>query len=116
MCYASWTHPGKARGPHEHVYQSDCFAFLGPGIFRLYLWDARQESKTHLHRMRIDVGEEEPVAVLVPPRVVHAYKCISEDKGLVVNLPDKLYGGILRKQGVDEIRHEDIADSPFLLD
>ena len=63
MCYASWTLPGKARGPHEHVYQSDCFAFLGPGMFRLYLWDARQESKTYLHRMRLDVGEEESVGI-----------------------------------------------------
>jgi dTDP-4-dehydrorhamnose 3,5-epimerase len=116
MCYASWTLPGKARGPHEHVYQSDCFAFLGPGMFRLYLWDARQESKTYLHRMRLDVGEEESVAVLVPPRVVHAYKCISEEKGLVMNLPDKLYAGVQRKQEVDEIRHEDTQDSPFLLD
>ena len=116
MCYVSWTHPGKARGPHEHSYQSDCFAFLGPGMFRLYLWDSRKESKTYLQRMRLDVGEDAPVAVLVPPRVVHAYRCISTEKGLVVNLPDKLYAGILRKQAVDEIRHEDKADTPFLLD
>jgi hypothetical protein len=34
----------------------------------------------------------------------------------VVNLPDKLYAGLLRKQEVDEIRHEDKADSPFTLD
>jgi dTDP-4-dehydrorhamnose 3,5-epimerase len=66
--------------------------------------------------MRLDVGEDNPVTVLVPPRVVHAYKCISKNKGLVVNLPDKLYAGLQKKQEVDEIRHEDIADSPFLLD
>jgi len=116
MCYVSWTQPGKARGPHEHAYQSDCFAFLGPGRFRLYLWDAREQSNTYLHRMRLDVGEDRPVAALVPPGVVHAYRCISEKKGLVVNLPDKLYAGVLRKQEVDEIRHEDKADTPFLLD
>ena len=57
-----------------------------------------------------------PVAVLVPPRVVHAYKCISEEKGLVVNLPDKLYAGVQRKQEVDEIRHEDKQEAQFLLD
>jgi dTDP-4-dehydrorhamnose 3,5-epimerase len=116
MCYASWTFPGKARGPHEHIQQSDFFAFLGPGMFRLYLWDAREESKTYRHRMRVDVGEDNPVAVLVPPRVVHAYKCVSEEKGLVVNLPDELYAGEQRKEEVDEIRHEDKADSPFSLD
>lgn len=116
MCYASWTNPGQARGPHEHVYQSDCFAFLGPGMFRLYLWDTRQASRTHLHRVRLEVGESNPVTVLIPPGVVHAYKCVSESTGLVVNLPDKLYGGVLRKQEVDEIRHEDKEDTPFLLD
>ncbi len=116
MCYASWTLPGRARGPHEHVYQSDCFAFLGPGTFRLYLWDARQESETCRCRMRLDVGEEKPVVVLVTPRVVHAYKCVSAEKGLVVNLPDKLYAGVGRKREVDEIRHEDKEESPFFLD
>jgi dTDP-4-dehydrorhamnose 3,5-epimerase len=116
MCYASWTLPGKARGPHEHIYQSDCFAFIGPGRFRLYLWDGRKESKTYLRRMRMDVGQDDPAAVLVPPRVVHAYRCISEGKGLVINLPDKLYAGLLRNHGVDEIRHEDKEETAFLLD
>ena len=116
MCYLSWTQPGKARGPHEHIQQSDCFAFLGPGTFRLYLWDAREGRKTYGRRMRLDVGEDRPVTVLVPPGVVHAYRCISDAKGLVVNLPDKLYAGEQRKEEVDEIRHEDRRDSPFVLD
>lgn len=116
LCYVSWTHPGKARGPHEHVYQSDYFAFFGPGSFRLYLWDTRDESRTFRHRMRLDVGESNPVSVLIPPRVVHAYKCISKQNGLVVNLPDKLYGGVQRKQEVDEIRHEERTNTSFMLD
>jgi len=66
--------------------------------------------------MRLDVGEDKAVSILVPPRVVHAYKCVSEQMGLVVNLPDKLYGGVQRKQEVDEIRHEEREDSPFVLD
>ncbi len=116
LCYLSWTHPGVARGPHEHTYQTDYFAFLGPGTFRLYLWDTRKESGTYLHRMKLEVGRDHPATVLVPPRVVHAYKCISAEKGLVVNLPDKLYAGVGREEKVDEIRHEDKPDSPFLLD
>jgi dTDP-4-dehydrorhamnose 3,5-epimerase len=66
--------------------------------------------------MRLDVGEDKPSVIFVPPRVVHAYKCISEQMGLVVNLPDKLYAGVQRKQEVDEIRHEDKGDTPFSLD
>jgi len=66
--------------------------------------------------MRLDVGESNPVSVLIPPRVVHAYKCISKQNGLVVNLPDKLYGGVQRKQEVDEIRHEERTNTSFMLD
>ena len=41
MAYVSQTQPGVARGPHEHVDQSDYFAFIGPGDFELLLWDTR---------------------------------------------------------------------------
>ena len=46
MSYASFTKPGVIRGPHEHVYQSDCFVFFGPGSFALHLWDRRNNSET----------------------------------------------------------------------
>src|SRR5262245_5857284 len=46
MAYVSLTGPGVARGPHEHAEQTDCFCFLGPSSFRVYLWDARPSSPT----------------------------------------------------------------------
>jgi dTDP-4-dehydrorhamnose 3,5-epimerase len=117
MCYLSLTYPGKARGPHEHVYQSDLFAFIEAGTFRVYLWDTRKESPTYLHRMRFEAGADNPLVVLVPPRVVHAYRCISSGPGIVINLPDRLYKGIGRSEEVDEIRHEESTGvSYFSLD
>jgi dTDP-4-dehydrorhamnose 3,5-epimerase len=59
------------------------------------------------------VGENEPTLVIVPPGVVHGYKCISTEPGLVINLPDKLYKGEGKNEEVDEIRWEGRADSPF---
>src|SRR5207245_8233837 len=47
MAYLSMTEPGVARGPHEHVDQADCFCFLGPSNFKVYLWDNRPSSPTH---------------------------------------------------------------------
>ena len=41
MTYVSQTLPGVTRGPHEHVDQTDGFAFLGPSDFKLFLWDIR---------------------------------------------------------------------------
>lgn len=113
MAYMSWTKPDIARGPHEHIYQSDLFAFV-IGRFRLTLWDNRPDSPTYKERQVLDVGEESPAYVLVPPRVVHVYRCLTPSGGLVINLPDRLYKGMgKRDPKVDEIRHEEDPGSPY---
>ena len=116
MAYVSETLPGVARGPHEHVDQSDYFAFVGPGDFKLYLWDARPKSPTRGRRQTIVVGQSNMQAVIIPPGVVHAYKNVSDVSGWVFNCPNRLYAGEGRKEPVDEIRHEDAAGSPYVLD
>lgn len=113
MAYASVTQPGVARGPHEHVDQADYFAFFGPSDFKMYVWDNRPNSKTYRHKEVRLVGDTTPMAVIVPVGVVHAYKCVGDVPGLVFNGPNRLYRGPGKKDPVDEIRHEDIADSPF---
>jgi dTDP-4-dehydrorhamnose 3,5-epimerase len=116
MAYVSETLPGVARGPHEHVDQTDYFAFLGPGEFRLYLWDARADSPTKGRRMKLVVGESNRQAVIVPPGVIHAYKNIGTSPGWVFNAPNRLYAGEGKTCPVDEIRHEDQAESLYPLD
>jgi dTDP-4-dehydrorhamnose 3,5-epimerase len=116
MAYVSVTQPGVARGPHEHVDQADYFAFFGPSNFKLYLWDNRPNSKTYRHFEARIVGDEQPMAVVVPVGVVHAYKCVGAVPGLVFNGPNRLYKGLGKKDPVDEIRHEDVKDSPYHLD
>jgi len=113
MAYVSVTQSGVVRGPHEHKFQSDFFVFVGPGSFNLYLWDNREGSETYGQHELIEVGENNPVAVLVPPGVVHGYKCISEISAYSINLPDKLYKGEGKNEEVDEIRWEKDEDSPF---
>jgi len=53
--------------------------------------------------------------MVVPPDVVHGYKNISDVDGLVVNCPDRLFAGWNRSEPVDEIRHEEDGNSPFLI-
>jgi dTDP-4-dehydrorhamnose 3,5-epimerase len=115
MAYVSETLPGVVRGPHEHAAQTDCFAFVGPGEFTLYLWDARRDSPTFGRRMKVIVGADNPQTVLVPPGVVHAYKNTGVVPGWVFNAPNRLYAGEGKRGPVDEIRHEDRADSPFVM-
>lgn len=113
MSYVSMTRPNVARGPHEHIEQSDFFCFLGN--FRLYLWDNRKGSATYGERIVFE-GKGAPFTAIVPPGVVHAYKNIGSADGLVLNLPDRLYRGHGKADPVDEVRYEDDASSPFRID
>lgn len=112
MSYLSMTLPGVARGPHEHEDQTDMFVFFS-GTFRLYLWDARPDSPTFGVRQIDELGADRPAVAIVPPGVVHAYRNIGETEGLIVNCPNRLYAGWDKQEPVDEIRHEDVEDSPF---
>lgn len=116
MGYISMTAAGAARGPHEHVDQADCFAFVGPSNFKIYLWDNRKSSPTFQTRQVLYAGEDAPRSVIIPKGVVHAYKNMGQSPGMVLNFPNRLYAGKGKKSPVDEIRHEGDANSPFHLD
>jgi dTDP-4-dehydrorhamnose 3,5-epimerase len=113
MTYVSQTLPGVTRGPHEHVDQTDGFAFLGPSDFKLYVWDTRAGSATRGHRTVVVLGASNPAAVWIPPGVVHGYRNIGEVPGLVFNAPNRLYAGWGKKEPVDEIRHEEAEAGKF---
>lgn len=113
MGYVSLTKPGVIRGPHEHVRQSDCFVFVGPGSFALHLWDRRDDSPTKGEYVSVEVGENDPTLVIVPPGVVHGYKCVSATDAWSINLPDRLYRGTGKTEEIDEIRWETDPESPY---
>jgi dTDP-4-dehydrorhamnose 3,5-epimerase len=116
MSYISATNPGVTRGPHEHLNQADLFCFIGPSNFRLRMWDNREGSETFRCVNTLLVGQDNPVTVLVPAGVVHAYQNVGELEGIVINCPNRLYRGAGRKQEVDEIRHEDVVETIFRMD
>lgn len=115
MSYISETKAGISRGPHEHKEQSDLFVFIGPGKFKLYLWDNRSDSETYKEKMEIEGGEDNLISIIVPPGVVHGYKCISNYPAWCINLPNKLYKGKNKTEEIDEIRWEEKPDSPFII-
>lgn len=113
MAYISSTNPGVTRGPHEHREQADLFCFIGPSNFKLRMWDNREDSETFRCVTTVEVGQENPAAVIVPAGVVHAYQNIGDTEGIVINCPNKLYRGTGRKEDVDEIRHENDRETIF---
>ncbi len=113
MSYVSLSIPNVTRGPHEHFEQSDLFVFLGPGNFKIWCWDNRKSSPTFGYRQVMFGGQDNPLSVLIPPGIVHAYRNISPDYSLVMNFPNRMFMGEGRKSPIDEIRHEDDPDTPF---
>ncbi len=117
MSYISVTEPLVQRGPHEHVDQADLFCFIGTGNFKLRMWDNREDSDTYRNIMTLFVGADNPMAVVVPKGVVHAYKNVSTtEKGMVINCPNQLFMGQDKKDEIDEIRHEDDPETIFRMD
>ena len=111
MSYVSYTEAGLVRGPHEHMEQTDMFAFIGPGNFKVKLWDNRKQSKTFRHVMTYFSGLDNPLLIVVPPGVVHGYKNISlTERGMVIVLQNKLLKSLKKNEEVDEIRHDDQSD------
>ena len=116
MAYVSATDPGAVRGPHEHRHQADYFCFLGPSMFRIYLWDNRSGSATYGKKMVLEAGQDRAIVLIIPAGVVHAYRNIGTVPGWSINLPNRLYGGVGRKEEVDEVRHENDPSTQFKLD
>ena len=116
MAYISVTHPDVQRGPHAHREQTDTFTFVGPGQFKIRMWDNRPDSPTHGARLTVSGGSASPLAITVPPGVVHAYRNVSAEEGWVLNFPNRLYAGRGHKGPVDEIRYEDLGATEFRMD
>ena len=116
MSYVSFTKPGVARGPHEHVDQADLFCFIGPSDFKMRMWDNREDSPTYGNRMTLIVGASDAKAIVVPKGVVHGYKNIGGVDGMVINCPNRLYMGEGKREPIDEIRHEDDPETIFRME
>jgi len=113
MSYVSVTLPGVARGPHEHLNQTDYFCFIGTSTFKVYLWDNRKNSATYREKMIVMADEGNQLIIIVPPGVVHAYENIGNKDGMIINFPNKLYAGVEKKEKIDEVRHENDSNSFF---
>jgi dTDP-4-dehydrorhamnose 3,5-epimerase len=113
MACSSWSLPGVARGPHQHVGQDDYFTFAGPSNFRVYLWDDRAGAAGPAKGWIIDTGEQAPAHIYVPRGVVHGYQNVGQIPGLVVTVTSLLFKGQGRRDPVDEIRHELNPQSPY---
>lgn len=97
--YMTTTYPGVVKAWHMHRLQTDHMAAVH-GMFRLALHDARDGSNTRGALQEVYMGVHNPVVVSIPPGVYHGWMCVSQEEGIVVNVPDLPYN----RENPDEYR------------
>ena len=88
--YITTAYPGVVKAWHSHTRQTDYFACV-QGMMKLVLYDAREDSPTKGEVNEFLVGVHNPELVVIPPGVLHGFKCISEVEAIVVNCPTEVY-------------------------
>jgi len=81
---------GVVRGLHYHRLQSD-FWVVPAGHVRVALVDVRPESATHKKAVCLDLREELPQGLIIPPGVLHGYAIVRD--ATVMYLVDVEYTG-----------------------
>jgi dTDP-4-dehydrorhamnose 3,5-epimerase len=107
--YVTTTYPGVVKAWHMHKLQTDHMAAV-LGMFKLALFDARPGSPTEGTLQEVYMGVHRPVIVRIPPGIYHGWLCVSENEGMVVNIPDLPYA----HEQPDEFRlPADTPDIPY---
>lgn len=88
--YVTTAYPGVVKAWHFHNNQEDIFTVLS-GMMKIVLYDGREESPTHGQINEFFLGERNPKALKIPPRVIHGFKCISEREAMVMNVVSEPY-------------------------
>jgi dTDP-4-dehydrorhamnose 3,5-epimerase len=88
--YVTTTYPGVVKAWHLHKAQTDNMCAL-TGMFRVALYDARDGSPTQGSLQEVYMGVHRPVLLRIPPGVYHGWLCVSEEEGIVINVPDRPY-------------------------
>lgn len=77
---------------HIHKKQVDWW-YVASGLFRVALYDTRNDSPTFRETMELFMGDNQPAVVLrIPTGVAHGYKCLS-GPALIFYVTSKVYDG-----------------------
>ena len=107
--YMTTTYPGVVKAWHMHRLQTDHMCAVH-GMFRVALYDARDDSPTRGEVQEVYMGVHRPVLLRIPPGVYHGWVCVSQEEGIVVNVPDLPYD----RDNPDEYRLPfDTPDIPY---
>lgn len=88
--YQSATDFGVVKCWHLHEIHTDQFV-VTRGKIQVTLVDLREDSETYGHVNTIFMGSLKPRLLLIPPMIMHGWKCLSTPEVIVVNLQSHIY-------------------------
>jgi len=88
--YQVFAEPHSVRAWIYHAVQTDRLCFTN-GLFRIVLFDLREDSPTFERRVELLAGEDEPIRLIIPPFVAHGVQNLGTTRGSYVNMPDRVY-------------------------
>ncbi|MEW5945312.1 MAG: dTDP-4-dehydrorhamnose 3,5-epimerase family protein [bacterium] len=88
--YVTMAYPGVVKGWHYHKKQTDHFAVVC-GMAKVALYDGRDGSPTKGEVNEFFIGELNPRLVVIPPGVLHGFKCVGTKPACLINVPTELY-------------------------
>ncbi|MFH1586823.1 MAG: dTDP-4-dehydrorhamnose 3,5-epimerase family protein [Candidatus Diapherotrites archaeon] len=89
--YLSVCNPGIVKGFHYHKKQWDRFVIV-KGNAKIVLYDGREDSPTYKEINEFEIGEKNPILLVIPPYVYHAMTPAKDDEPIyLVNTPTEKY-------------------------
>lgn len=104
--YLSVAYPNVVKAWHWHKIQTDHFAIV-KGMGKVVLYDQREESPTFKCINELFIGEQNPVLVKIPKKVMHGYKAIGNESAFLINVPTAPYNrGLPDEERVDAFKND----------
>ncbi|MGE5481757.1 MAG: dTDP-4-dehydrorhamnose 3,5-epimerase family protein [Bacteroidota bacterium] len=86
----SKTYPGVIKAFHYHERQDDLW-FFPVGNAQVVLYDVREDSPTKGETNVFYMGEDNPIAVLIPAGVAHGYRTLGEKPAIIIYFTTQSY-------------------------
>jgi len=97
--YVTTCYPGVAKAWHYHQHQADNMSVI-KGMARIALCDRREGSTTYGLINEFFIGEDNPVLIHIPEKVLHGFKAYGTEPAYIVNTVTQPYN----HQDPDEFR------------
>jgi len=84
------TYPGVVKAFHWHKKQYDIW-FPMKGSLQVVLYDLREDSSTFKQTQVIYAGEDNPLLILIPPKVAHGYRVLGDKRAGLLYHTSEVY-------------------------